>query len=136
MTIQSERFVSTRGEISLSSPKDGVVVFKVSGHFDKPMGTRIVDTMEQVVSAHRRFHAFCDWAEIVSYDSEVRAMLTQWVAQHRTHGTYHMLVGSKIISMGVSVANLALGGVLVGYTNRASFDAALRAAKLGLAHVK
>jgi hypothetical protein len=38
--------------------------------------------------------------------------------------------------MGVSVANLALGGVLIGYTNRTAFDAAMRTIKMGLGGVR
>ena len=48
----------------------------------------------------------------------------------------HILVGSKIVSMGVSVANLALGGSLVGYTNRTAFEAALRSTRMGLGGLK
>ncbi len=132
MSEQVERFTSSRGEAQIAAPKPDVVMLKVTGHLDRPMGLRIIDTLNKIVPATKRLHVFCDWAEMTGYESDVRSAFTQWVASHRAKVTFHLLVGSKLVAMGVSVANLALGGILVGYTSRASFDAALRSTKMGL----
>jgi hypothetical protein len=135
MTAPVEQFVSPKGSCECTIPQPSIVLFKVKGHLEKPVGRQIVEVMDKMVAAQRHFDAFCDFSEMTGYDSEVRTMWTQWVASYRTRSTIHILVGSKIVSMGVSVANLALGGVLVGYTSHAMFDAALRSAKMGLAGV-
>ena len=135
MLDQVDRFVSGKGECEISTPKPNIVLFKVRGHLDKLMGRRFLDVVDVVAKAHPHFQAFVEWSEMNGYDSEVRAMFTQWVASNRTRTTVHILVGSKIVSMGVSVANLALGGSLIGYTSHAMFDAALRSAKMGLSGV-
>jgi len=136
MTDQVDRFVSGKGECEISSPKPNIVLFKVKGHLDKIIGRRFLDIVDQVAASNSHFDAFIEWSEMTGYDSEVRSMFTQWVAGNRTRTTVHILVGSKRVSMGVSVANLALGGSLVGYTSRAMFDAALRSAKMGLSSIK
>lgn len=132
---QPDRYISTRGEVVTALPKADVMVLKVIGHLDRPMGLHVLDIASRAAATVKRLHIFCDWAEMSGYESDVRSAFTQWAATNRSKVTFHLLVGSKLVAMGVSVANLALGGILVGYTNRASFDAALRSTKMGL-HVR
>lgn len=132
---QPDRYTSTRGEVITALPKGDVMVLKVTGHFDRQMGLHVLDIASRAVATVKRLNIFCDWAEMTGYESDVRSAFTQWAATNRAKVTFHLLVGSKLVAMGVSVANLALGGILVGYTNRASFDAALRSTKMGL-HVR
>lgn len=132
MSESTERYSSTRGEAVLTPIKADVILLKITGHLDRPMGTAILDSVTKAIPGVKRMHVFCDWAEMTGYESDVRSMFTQFVATHRTKVTFHLLVGSKLVAMGVSVANLTLGGILVGYSNRASFDAALRSTKMGL----
>ncbi len=131
-----DQYSSAKGESLLTSPKPDMVVLKITGHLDKNMGRRALDLVEKAAASHRVFYLFCDWAEMNGYDSEIRNMYTQWIASNRSRLKVHILVGSKIVSMGVSVANLALGGSLVGYTNRTAFEAALRSTRMGLGGLK
>jgi hypothetical protein len=136
MSEHVDRYPSNRGEAIISLPKEEVMILKVTGHLDRPMGMHIIDAATRAsAETKKRLHIFCDWVEMTGYESDVRSAFTQWAASNRTKVTFHLLVGSKLVAMGVSVANLALGGVLVGYTNRASFDAVLRSTKMGL-HLK
>jgi hypothetical protein len=132
MSEQPDRYTSSRGEAVTALPKADVMVLKVTGHLDRPMGLHVLDFASRAALSTKKLHIFCDWAEMTGYESDVRSAFTQWAATHRSKVTFHLLVGSKLVAMGVSVANLALGGILVGYTNRASFDAALRSTKMGL----
>jgi hypothetical protein len=136
MSEQAERYSSSRGEALISLPRPEVMVLKITGHLDRPMGMHIMDAATKAAAeTSKRLHVFCDWVEMTGYESDVRSAFTHWAASNRTKVTFHLLVGSKLVAMGVSVANLALGGILVGYTNRASFDAVLRSTKMGL-HMK
>jgi len=132
MSEQADRYTSSRGEALTSLPKAEVMLLKITGHLDRPMGLHVLDIATKAAVGTKRLHIFCDWAEMTGYESDVRSAFTQWAATHRSKVTFHLLVGSKLVAMGVSVANLALGGILVGYTNRTSFDAALRSTKMGL----
>lgn len=131
-----DHYNSGKGESLLTCPKPDIVLLKIKGHLDKVMGRRALDLVDKQAAPHRVFHLFCDWVEMDGYDSEIRNMYTQWVATNRTRLKVHILVGSKIVSMGVSVANLALGGSLIGYTNRTAFEAALRSTRMGLGGLK
>ena len=131
-----DQYSSAKGESLLTAPKADMVLFKVVGHLDKTMGRRTLDLVEKAAIPHRIFYLFCDWAEMNGYDSEIRNMYTQWIASNRSRLKVHILVGSKLVSMGVSVANLALGGSLIGYTNRTAFEAALRSTRMGLGGLK
>lgn len=132
MLEQVDRYTSARGEAVISLIKADVMLLKITGHLDGPMGMHVLDAATKAAAATKHYHIFCDWAEMTGYDSDMRSAFTQWAASHRSKVTFHLLVGSKLVAMGVSVANLALGGILVGYTNRTSFDAALRSTKMGL----
>lgn len=131
-----DQYKSDKGESQVASLKPNLVVFKVIGHLDKAIGRRTMAAVEKAMGQQRPFHLFCDWAETTGYDSEVRSMFTQFVATNRLRLKLHVLVGSKIVSMGVSVANLALGGILIGYTNRTAFEAVLRSTRMGLADLR
>ena len=138
MADQVERFDSGRGQAETQVLKPDVIYLKVTGHLDKATGAFALGNVQKMAAAARggRITVFCDWADMSGYDSEVRATFTQWVASNRTTVKFHLLVASKIVSMGVSVANLALDGVLIGYTNRTAFDAAMRTIKMGLGGVR
>ena len=135
MSDELEKYSSGKGESTVWAPKPDILVWKVTGHLDKVMGERFLVVLNRVTAATRYLYAFLDWAEMTGYDSQVRSTYTQWMATNRNRIKAHVLVGSKIVSMGVSVANLALGGSVVGYTNRAMFDAAQRSTRMGLSNV-
>lgn len=66
---------------------------------------------------------FHDWLDMTGYESVCRQRLTEWTAENRSSITeLHLAVQSKIVAMGVQVANLALGGFLRTHTDRASLD--------------
>lgn len=132
MSEHVERYTSIRGELLIHIPKADVFILKITGHLDDPMGAHVIDMLEKALSTTKRLHLFCDWAEMTGYESEVRAAFTSWAGANRNRVTFHLLVGSKLVAMGVSVANLALGGILIGYASRAAFDATLRSIKMGM----
>lgn len=136
MSEPADKFISSKGEGYFTFPKPDIILFRVVGHLDALLGRKFLDHVNRISATNRHIHAFCDWPEMTGYDSDVRSMFTQWVAGNRSKVTVHILAGSKLVSMGVSVANLALGGALIGYTNRTSFDASLRSVKMGLSGVK
>lgn len=121
------RWESDRGSLEASLPAPNVVVFVEQGFLVGSFAPHIVNTLNGVLSKGIRPHIFVDCYDLVGYDSEVRVASTNWLKQHRDDVVcQHMLVRSKLTKMGLSVASLALGGVLVGHSTRASFDAELQ----------
>ena len=105
------------------------------GHMQKPHVDLFLGFSQERVSANPgRLYVFHDWIDMTGYDTICRQMLTKWTANNlRAYAAVHVAVQSKLVAMGVQVANLALGGLVTAYTGRAQLETALRAclAKLG-----
>jgi hypothetical protein len=69
---------------------------------------------------------FFDAAALERYDSSLRTDLTSYFrARMKQIRRLDVFTQSRIVSMGVSVASLALGGLVKSHTDAASFRAAL-----------
>jgi hypothetical protein len=78
------------------------------------------------MAQHAQPLLFDDMEATTGYATEARSALTQWVMAHRRAlGGIHILTHNRLVAMGVTVANLALGGFLTAYTDRTAFNAAL-----------
>jgi hypothetical protein len=75
------------------------------------------------------FATFHDWGEMESYDSSARRLLTGWLLANTKHvSSARFLVSSKLVSMGLSAANLAttLAGLpMTSHTVRTEFEQAV-----------
>ncbi|EYF08030.1 Hypothetical protein CAP_7052 [Chondromyces apiculatus DSM 436] len=102
------------------------------GHFDMELSERAVAMVEPRLSMTSRcFTLFLDLNELDSYDTPARVRLTAWLQSLRQRtDAIHVSTRSRLVSMGVAVANLALEGALLRYgpDNRARYDAALQQA--------
>ena len=62
---------------------------------------------------------------MTGYESQCRIDLTNWVLRHRAQSRLYIGMKSKLVAMGVSVANLALGNRIESYSKEAELEAAL-----------
>jgi hypothetical protein len=117
-----------RGSVRVWQPMRGVVAYKVVGHLHID-GTKVVlAALERMMRRGTTYVAFNDYYEMEGYDSPSRIAMTDWTLASRSKfSAIHILVRSKIVSMGVSVANLALGGLLSTYTSPKTFNELIRA---------
>ena len=69
-----------------------------------------------------------------NYDSELRTEWTRWLLRNRARlEDIQIVAGSKIVAMGVSVANVALGGIIQSHPKRSAvFLNQVKAAGLAL----
>ena len=73
-----------------------------------------------------RVTLLADFWSMPTYDSPLRLDLTSWLLDHRPRvAELHVLTRSRIVTMGVAVANLALGGLVTNHRTRAPFDEAV-----------
>jgi hypothetical protein len=73
--------------------------------------------------ADGRHWLFFDVYLLENYESALRVQMTRWVdARRATLAELHVLHHSKLVAMGVAVANLALGGIINSHTRRATFQ--------------
>jgi hypothetical protein len=127
---KTERWADPRGTLEITSVRPGVVLQRFRGHALPPMADAIADRLERELARFGRIVVFDDWEEATGYESEVRIKLTAWTQRHldRIPET-HILVRSRLLAMGISVANLAVGNKLRSYTSRKDFEAALLRAR-------
>lgn len=120
---------SARGELTIEHPTPLVVLFLEKGFLDADFANHIVAAMEASLRAPSRPTFFVDCESMDGYDPVVRSKATQWISRNRERiVAQHMLVKSRFAKMGLSVASLMLGGVIVGHYERDTFERALRAA--------
>lgn len=119
-----------RGGLSMAVLAPRVVDYRVWGHFDMELADRMLELVErELEQVPGRYVAFHDWAGMTGYETRARLRLTAWVLKHRGRfDAIHILSTSSLVSMGVSVANMALGKFMTSYgpAERASYVAAQR----------
>jgi hypothetical protein len=127
------RHETSRGRLSLWTLEHGVLVFQIAGQGDKSFVAPIVAGFERSLRL-APVQMFVDVELMTAYDTELRIEVTAAMAPERKRiGCLHILVRSKLVAMGVSVANLALGGIMTIHGSLPVFQQALSA---GLAQRK
>jgi hypothetical protein len=123
------RFRSTTLHIEWARP--GIIAFTVVGHGHAEFAAPCLRRWNVGLRKCGRLTLLSDLWDMPTYDSGFRLAVTDWCVRNRARlEPSHVLMRSQIVSMGVAVANLALGGLFNVYTLRASYDAAVQ--KLGV----
>src|SRR5262245_27596226 len=117
-----------RWSLLLENPAPSIIHTRISGYADMELVQQFWDYFEEVARTQAPIENFHDWADVESYDPQVRQRYMKWSREHRPQlRAVHILVRSRWVSMGVTVANLALG-YLTSYRDREKFESALAAA--------
>ncbi len=112
-----------RFELRVVTP--AVVLDKIAGVIDEELAAIVTAAFEDVLSRTVHPHTFHDWSEVSGYSPKARKVLTDGVASLRPKmRSVHILFSSRLLAMGISVANAVLGGYIKAYGDRQSFDAA------------
>lgn len=81
---------------------------------------------ERIRRSGGELYIFHDWMEMTGYDTKTRYRLTKWsVARRDNYEEVHLAVRSRIVAMGVQVANIALGGFMRVHTGLAGLEVEL-----------
>ncbi|MEO0325147.1 MAG: hypothetical protein AAF447_19465 [Myxococcota bacterium] len=126
--VRSDQLEDPLGNrLSSREPAPGVLHFQASGRLSLEVARRILEFTEG-----RRtpgLAAFHDWWGVESYDTKARYLLTKWVVTNRQAiREAHVLSRSRLVRMGVSVANISVAGIGVLHDGHESFAEALRKA--------
>jgi hypothetical protein len=106
----------------------------MTGTFDAEHCRALIEFLRSLDGDDRDLTTFHDLEAMVNYDAEARVALTRWtLSRRRRPVALHFLIRSKIVSIGLEIANAALGGGLTAHRDRASFEAAYEAAARGMA---
>jgi hypothetical protein len=104
-----------------------VFVTQGKGHMTDEHCKFIETYGEERIRRHSgKLYVFHDWRELTGYDSMTRVRLTAWSVKHRhSYQEVHLAVRSRIIAMGVQVANVALGGIMRAHSGIATLEVEL-----------
>ncbi len=114
-------------EYRLFLPAPSVAVPILRGHVDEEIAQAMIDQTKILLRAEKSIAIFADAADMKSYSTGARVMLTAF-----TKGVLprfraiHFYFRSKIVSMGISVVNVALDDRIEAHASRARFDAAIQ----------
>ena len=125
-----------RGDYRVASPAPGFVAGRLVGYGTEEVAEAIIQDFTPLFPEGKKTHLFADWYEMTGYDSRARFVLTDWMLDLRPRvGECHFLVKSRLVAMGVAVANIALGGLFRITSDKAAYrrahDAALGRARRG-----
>ncbi len=133
-----DRRVLPDGTVAWSGPEGtsfftlrdaSVVEGRVVGHGSVELGRTIRQELATFIDQCGPISLFTDWSQGTGYDSRTRNELTAWTLTHRHHlRAIHVLVHSKIVAMGLGVANLAIGGGIHSTSDPLTFRRDLRRA--------
>lgn len=129
--IEDPKQVRTaRGELRIYALGRTAYGTEFSGHLeDAHVDLFLAYSEERIELASGKLTVFHDWLDMTGYDSSCRKRITDWTVKHLdAYAAVHVLLRSKLVAMGVQVANLALGGLVKTHKTRASLEAAVRAA--------
>ena len=127
VTANGIRIESRRGIGLYQEPVKGIVVYRVEGFADVELFRLLLPDLQAALTQAGSIEFFADAGRMDAYDSQFRIGWVNWFIKNKKNFVdIHVLVQSKLGRMGVSVANLATGGMLRSYDSVASFDAALR----------
>ena len=114
------------GSCTLVRMNPGVVVGTLRGHLGAEAAPAVSLAIRTELSGGEPAVMFWDCGEFSSYHSEFRVACTNAIRENLGNvPVLHIFLTSKIVAMGVSVANLAVGGRIKVHQKRATFDAEL-----------
>jgi len=118
---------TARGSMVLWTLAPTVYVTQVHGHLQEAHVDLLFSYSEPLVrAAQRPIEVFHEWTEMTGYDSVCRSRITKWAVERRSaFGRVHVAVKSKLVAMGVQVANIAIRNI-TAYPSAAALQAALR----------
>jgi hypothetical protein len=121
-----KRIAGPKGEALITFPEPWIFVGRIEGRYTVDMVGPYIEHMATVLGGGDAVY-FHDWEKMDGYDSKCRKDMTDWVMKHQEAITHnHVMVRSKLVAMGVSTANLLLGGSrITSHTARSSFERAL-----------
>ena len=126
------KWKGAQGEVEIYRFGSIAAYVRMAGIAEQAAAPVIERALDGLFRSAGALHTFWDLRELTNYHSDVRVYSTNVLLAHRSRLTsVHTLSTSKIVAMGVSVANLALGGIITNHKTAASFESAVRGVLMG-----
>lgn len=122
-----ERFTSPRGTVVFFRTESNCLENVIWGHMDLPVATRLQAEFDALRRAHGEFRGFHYWPHAPSYDSDYRHSWMEWLGkQNGALKETHFFTSSRLVKMGLSVANIAYSQIRFGVHDAADSYLAAR----------
>ncbi|HVU02131.1 MAG TPA: hypothetical protein VHE30_10275 [Polyangiaceae bacterium] len=123
-----EEHRTKRGTARMWTLSPAVYVTQVEGHMDESHAALFERYgAAKIADSPGGLCVFHDWIEMTGYDSPCRKRMTEWsVARLGAYREVHIAVRSKLVAMGIQVANIALRGLMRAHRDRVGLEVELR----------
>lgn len=123
-----------QGMMRLDWNRMGTILITNAGHGHAEFAGPMCRKLDDIVKASHSLLHVCDWHDLATYDSAFRTDHAKTIISHMSvwKGA-HVITTSKLVHMGLAVANLGLGGKIKTYQSRTEFDMVMK--KLGFSPV-
>jgi len=128
---EREECVTPRGTARVWTLSPTIYVTQTSGYLEEAHAAFLESYGARRIQAARgrKLRVFHDWIDMTGYDSQCRTRMTAWSLKHlREYAEVHIALRSKIVAMGVQVANIALRGIIQAHNDRTRVEVELRRA--------
>ena len=123
------KWTGPSGELFVARPSPSALVVVMKGRVEVAAGPVLYGAITREI-ARAPASVYWDLWDMVWYDSDVRAKATSSLVESLARvPEIHATAQSKIVLMGVSVANIAVGGRVQSHPTREAFYAALARAR-------
>lgn len=120
-------WLGARGRLGIWSPCPTILVLAIEQHGQAELAAPILRAYREM-DRTAPLHLFAELGGMTSYDTGLRTELTAGFMPERTRiDSFTILLRSKLVAMGVTVANLALGGFVQTLEDRGRFKRVLDA---------
>jgi len=121
------RWKSPDGDLRIWRPAPHVLLTRFEGrYYSLDFARRTMDAIEESAAGQPPPDIFHDWEGMEAYATESRTQMTEQARRLlRQVNSFTVLTRSKLVRMGVSMANLVLGGRIQAVTERGEFERAL-----------
>jgi hypothetical protein len=109
------------------------LVLTIGGNVGATLARQVATALgSKLVAARERVHMFCDLEQLEAYHSDLRVLCTQALLSNWSRVAHvDVFAKSRIVKMGVAVANVALKDTIRSFATRADFERELKKALRG-----
>ncbi len=115
---------SQRGSFRIWRIAPTVLTSRFQGYLDIELARAFVDYLTSVIGNEGRYTALHDWSALDGYASESRKLITDFTNSNKKRFDRIVIyTESRLVRMGIAVANLVLGSIVEAVGTRAALDA-------------
>ena len=125
-----QTWTTSNGELKFWRPAPHVIVTRFQGTmFDAHLANLAMLAIEDVIAREQpRVDIFHDWEEMELYATQARTLMTERAVPLAGNiNSLNVMLGSKVVLMGVSLSSIKLGGIPT-FTQRKEFEQAIQRA--------